>query len=1100
MAAYKSSKLGVIDSAFIENTANIGGVSIVFQTTLSGYTVDSAAAKFGHTIGGSTLVINGSVFHNNSANFGSVLYVQGSTAKIADSFLHWNTARFSGGAINANTNSTVTLKMNNVSHNRAKKRGGVMSLTDQSEATIECCTFSSNIAQTKGGVFNIQESNILISNSTFGSSSVAEGDGGAIYASNSSLQIETSSFLENRVSSNGGAVHVESNTTLMTVCCNFTKNTAKNNGGALFLNNNSQGTIVFSILQHNMADNGGALAALSNSFIHIKNCCSIAIINHHNNTITQIQSNNAGTSGGGIYLFQSSLSFRAQINIYYNQAEKSGGGIHAVKSSIEFQSSIQLENNRAGYGGGVSLTHSDWHADEHFQSAVRFAFNEALLGGALYVDDSYFCSGDHKWQNTYGCFFRNVSKHFVISFNNNSANDTGNDLYGGQLDRCSIDSDMNNTEDSLTYWKVISNLTDLTTVSSQPARVCHCKNFEPHCDERASSIQIRQGEKFQISVVVVDQVKQPIKSLVLSTVDQTDAAFSQTRVFHWSNVSCYDLEYNISFPTAGETYELMIDVGNTSCKDTAFSKITVLVSVINCSCAPGFMSAGIRGVCYCICDKQDTIFSKYIQKCFYEDLTVIREGVFWITYLNDSDHSGYLFFPYCPLEYCQPPGVPVPVNLSQPNGSDAQCIDNRVGLLCGSCPQNYSLSLGSAKCLVCPDNWHGLLIVIVLAAFFAGIVLVLLLLVFNLTVAVGTLNSFIFYANIIYANKNIYFGHSHFMLIQVITSWLNLDIGFEACFFDGLDTYAKTWLQLAFPLYIIALIILIIVVSSCSSKFSHLIGRKDPVATLATLILLSYTKLLQMVIASSSYVKEEYPDGTSTIRWVRDANIEFGTGKSIALICVALIILIIGLLYTFFVLFWQCLVKCPRSRLFCWTRNHKLYSFINTYHTPHNAKHRYWPGLLLLIRVTVYLIAAFSASSDQPITLLSTIVIMCCLLFYKAHSGIRVYRNWLLNAIESFVHFNITVFAVFTMFTFISSTIGPGNKEILQRVVANLSIGSVVLLILLVIIYHVYRYGSAKVYTFVNSMSLCSLLKTYNQNQNDWKQLDNPLLEVIDER
>ena len=314
-----------------------------------------------------------------------------------------------------------------------------------------------------------------------------------------------------------------------------------------------------------------------------------------------------------------------------------------------------------------------------------------------------------------------------------------------------------------------------------------------------------------------------------------------------------------------------------------------------------------------------------------------------------------------------------------------------------------------------------------------------------------------------------------------------------------MDTYAKTWLQLAFPVYIIALIIVIILMSSCSSKFSRMIGRKDPVATLTTLILLSYTKLLQIVITSSSYVKVEYPNGTSTIRWIRDANIEFGTGKSIALICVALVILLFGLLYTVLVLSWQCLVKCPRSRLLGWTRNHKLSSFVNTYHTPHTAKHRYWPGLLLLVRVSVYLIAAFGASSDQPITLLSTVVIMCCLLFYKTHVGIRVYRNWLLNAMESFVYFNITILAAFTMFTFISSSMGDGSKERLQRVVANLSIGSVLLLILLVIVYHVYRYGNAKVYTLVQSTCLCRLLKRYDQNRNHWKQLDNPLLDVIDD-
>ena len=135
-----------------------------------------------------------------------------------------------------------------------------------------------------------------------------------------------------------------------------------------------------------------------------------------------------------------------------------------------------------------------------------------------------------------------------------------------------------------------------------------------------------------------------------------------------------------------------------------------------------------------------------------------------------------------------------------------RCANNRGGFLCGSCQPNYSLSLGSSKCIKCPDNWYELLVGIIIAAFFAGIVLVVLLLVLNLTVAVGTLNSIIFYANIIYASESEHFHQSHLTFVPVFISWLNLDIGFDICFFEGMDVYAKIWLQLAFPAYIVFLV------------------------------------------------------------------------------------------------------------------------------------------------------------------------------------------------------------------------------------------------------------------------------------------------------
>ena len=290
-------------------------------------------------------------------------------------------------------------------------------------------------------------------------------------------------------------------------------------------------------------------------------------------------------------------------------------------------------------------------------------------------------------------------------------------------------------------------------------------------------------------------------------------------------------------------------------------------------------------------------------------------------------------------------------------------------------------------------------------ALIAGIILVILLLVLNLTVTVGTLNSIIFYANIIDVNRSIYFRQSHLTFIPVFISWLNLDIGVDTCFIEGMDIYYKTWLQLVFPAYIIFIVIAIIWISSCSSKFSNLIGKKDPVATLATLILLSYTKLLQIVITSFSFVYLKYPNETRALRWLLDASIEFAAGKHIGLVCVAILIIILDMIYTFLIFSWQWLLNTRCT----WTKNQKLHHFIDTYHIPYTRKHRYWTGLLLLVRIVVYVISSVSLSTYPHITLLSVVAIMCCLLLYKTAFIIRAYKNWLLNTIDSFLFFNVTI-------------------------------------------------------------------------------------------
>ena len=76
-----------------------------------------------------------------------------------------------------------------------------------------------------------------------------------------------------------------------------------------------------------------------------------------------------------------------------------------------------------------------------------------------------------------------------------------------------------------------------------------------------------------------------------------------------------------------------------------------------------------------------------------------------------------------------------------------------------------------------------------------------------------------------------------------------------------MDMYWKTLLQLTFPVYAIFLVVMVIVIRECSTKFARLIGRKNPVATLDTLILLSYSKLIQTIIAALSFTILEYPNG-----------------------------------------------------------------------------------------------------------------------------------------------------------------------------------------------------------------------------------------------
>ena len=78
-----------------------------------------------------------------------------------------------------------------------------------------------------------------------------------------------------------------------------------------------------------------------------------------------------------------------------------------------------------------------------------------------------------------------------------------------------------------------------------------------------------------------------------------------------------------------------------------------------------------------------------------------------------------------------------------------------------------------------------------------GPLLVAILMILNLTVSAGTINGLIFYANVIRAQHTMFFvPEIANSFLNKFIAWLNLDLGIESCFYDGLDAFTKTWLAI----------------------------------------------------------------------------------------------------------------------------------------------------------------------------------------------------------------------------------------------------------------------------------------------------------------
>ena len=273
----------------------------------------------------------------------------------------------------------------------------------------------------------------------------------------------------------------------------------------------------------------------------------------------------------------------------------------------------------------------------------------------------------------------------------------------------------------------------------------------------------------------------------------------------------------------------------------------------------------------------------------------------------------------------------------------------------------------------------------------------------------------------------------------------------DTCFYDGMDMYWKTWLQLAFSVYLLFLIILIIFISERSTLLSSVLRRKNPVATLATLVLLSYTKLLRIVISALSSAIIRYPDGSKKVVWLPDATIEYWSGKHITLFITALAILAVGIFFTAILFFWQWLLPRSDWRLLCWVKNQKLCIFIESYHAPYNFGHRYWTGLLLIVRIVLSVVTTVNVSGDPAINLIATCVLLVTVIVLKTYVQRKssIYRNILIDILEFACIINLLTFSFFKLFFLAENSSS-------QIIIAYLSGAITVAQFASVLVYHIW--------------------------------------------
>ena len=668
---------------------------------------------------------------------------------------------------------------------------------------------------------------------------------------------------------------------------------------------------------------------------------------------------------------------------------------------------------------------------------LSFCANTAKeYGGGLFVEETLL------WESKLilKCFAQTPNINNTITFNNNIAGVAGMALFGGWIDICDPGTYGVRPIQFFKFGKNYSKnyLNTYSDISSKAARVCACKNSSPVVNITRLEIETTPGKTFVIEVVAVGQrfgVVPDIVKAEFPNQNGNENIITELQQLQNVGIYCRNLSYTVRSRNKNETMRLtLIDkqVPKTDPRfkiDTLqFQQLEVIIRLNKCP--PGFIFDSNRNICTCYypLEKQGI-------QCNTSSHTVIRTAQKWISTI-DVDKIAVSH--HCPYDYCKT--YELSLKLSTP---DDQCAFTRSGILCGTCQPGQSQVLGTSNCKKCSNTWLTLLLPFGLA----GVILVVCLMVLNLTVSTGTINGLIFYANIIRANNAIFFpDQSDNTYLSCFIAWLNLDLGIETCFYDGLSAYAMTWLQFVFPIYIWILVSVIIISSRYSIRAASICGN-NAVQVLATLFFLSYAKLLRVTITvlqpAHLLILDDNLNRIKVV-WNYDGNIEYLSGRHIPLFVITLSFLSMFFVpYTLVLFGIQWLQTISHYRPLHWVSRFK--PLFDAYTGPYKDKHRYWTGLLLLLRIGLFCVFSANTTGDPAVNLLVIIIAIVCLYVYLGMLG-GVYKYWPLNLLEYIFFLNLVVLSSGTLYaTVVERSVCP---------VTQLSVGTTLILTIVIILYH----------------------------------------------
>ena len=862
----------------------------------------------------------------------------------------------------------------------------------------------------------------------------------------------------------------------------FVNNSASDRGGGLFITqyeksitDTTQRRVSFtecqfignSIIHSDSLGDGAAVHIFKREIPDITLHMNPLFSFYFTNCIFEYNKLDMNTKEGGIVNFILTNSIIIEDS---NFTSNEGTAIFLQNSNVQFSGNIIFANNSAQQGGALSFCQSSKMYLPLGYVHIDFINNSATsTGGAINVREQ--CT-----ERIPPCFFqpayqKNVSfskLNATLQFINNVAKLAGDAIYGGQVDRCYMITYNSNyifkrvVHHSHIVFAMIFNMTlqnnvTWSTISSPPYGACFCNTSKSDgiidflvCSNRTYPREVIPGQTINIGVAAVGQTNGtvPISSVNfefsnvlygIQSGNTTQLIINNTFQVNHPRTRCNILHCVVFSNETSATFKLTIQQASPTELSYVDFEPPYLTVVIK-ECPWGFILSNSPPY-KCVCDG---LLTNFDISCNIDTLSVTIPGghYYWLgcSSSNISDCRGLSLAVHCLLGYCKTAVISI-----SPETLGHQCSDGREGILCGRCKQNYSLALGTSRCLpTCPSYLFYIILVVCAAS---GILLILFLIACNFTVSEGTIYGLFFYAHVIHTNSGSFFprsmGISNANIFRLFIAWLNIDLGFEVCFYKSMTQYQKAWFQCGFLFYICALEVAIIVLSRKYIFFTRLFGR-NVVKVLATLFLICCAKMINIGISCLEFAHIRHSDGPITVVWLFDGNLSYLAGKHIPLFVLGSIFYTFALGYTMVLLFIQCLQR--RSNICCLWWVERLRPFFEAYTSPCRVNYRFWPGFLFFVRLTLFTFG--SVLRDKPTVNLHITTAACVvILIFAFVSPSGVYKQWPQNVLEFSFLVNLGVLS-----TLVATFCHPSGPHASSFVYP--SVATAMLLFACIILYH----------------------------------------------